>query len=309
MWNVTRADCLGFLAGQPADSIDLVFGSPPYEDARTYGIDFALAGQTWVDWMVKVFQASLRCCTGLVAFVVEGRTDDRRWSSVPALLMADLHRAGIHLRKPPVYQRVGIPGGGGQGDDHADEGGGPDWLRNDYEFVVCATRGGKLPWADGTATGHAPKWKPGGDPTHRQQDGTRVNDPGDGVGSVTMEERKRVGSHRAGRQAGRVYRPPERANPGNVIDCGAVGGGNMGDKLCHENEAPFPESLAEFFVRSFCRPGGVVCDPFSGSGTTGAVAVRHGRRFLGCDVRESQVELSRRRIAGVMAGEAEGVAS
>jgi DNA modification methylase len=83
-----------------------------------------------------------------------------------------------------------------------------------------------------------------------------------------------------------------------VIDCGAVGGGNMGSALCHENEAPFPESLAEFFVRSFCRPGGLVCDPFSGSGTTGAVAVRHGRRFVGCDLRASQVELTRRRIAG-----------
>ena len=61
----------------------------------------------------------------------------------------------------------------------------------------------------------------------------------------------------------------------------------------------FPESLVEFFVKSFCPPGGVVVDPFSGSGTTGAVAVRLGRRFLGCDVRQSQVELSRRRIASV----------
>lgn len=70
----------------------------------------------------------------------------------------------------------------------------------------------------------------------------------------------------------------------------------MGDKLCHKNEAPFPEALAEFFVRSFCPPGGIACDPFSGSGTTGAMAVRHHRRFVGCDLRRSQVELSRRRI-------------
>jgi hypothetical protein len=66
--------------------------------------------------------------------------------------------------------------------------------------------------------------------------------------------------------------------------------------LAHENEVPFPEALAEFFVRSFCPPGGLVLDCFSGSGTTGAVAVRHGRRFAGCDIRPSQVELSRRRI-------------
>lgn len=73
----------------------------------------------------------------------------------------------------------------------------------------------------------------------------------------------------------------------------------MGDKLCHGNEAPFPEILAEFFIRSFAPPGGLVLDPFAGSGTTGAVAVRWGRRFAGCDLRASQVELTRRRISEV----------
>jgi DNA modification methylase len=92
------------------------------------------------------------------------------------------------------------------------------------------------------------------------------------------------------------YRPPKLANPGNLIHC-SVGGGRIGSRLAHDNEAPFPEALAEFFVRSFCPPGGIVADCFAGSGTTGAMAVKHGRRFVGADVRTSQVELSRRRIA------------
>jgi hypothetical protein len=140
-------DCLQVLASLPPDSVNLVFGSPPYEDARTYGIAYSLSGQAWVDWMVKVFQASLRVCAGLVAIVLEGRTQDFRWSAVPALLMADLHRAGIHLRKPPIFHRYGIPGSGGK-----------DWLRNDYEFILCATRGGRLSWADPTACGQPPKY-------------------------------------------------------------------------------------------------------------------------------------------------------
>ena len=49
--NIVCADRLDFLRSLPADSVDLVFGSPPYEAARTYGIDFALRGQEWVDWM------------------------------------------------------------------------------------------------------------------------------------------------------------------------------------------------------------------------------------------------------------------
>lgn len=39
--------------------------------------------------------------------------------------------------------------------------------------------------------------------------------------------------------------------------------------------------------------------PFSGSGTTCHAAIEHGRRFVGCDLRASQVELCRRRLASV----------
>jgi DNA modification methylase len=107
-------------------------------------------------------------------------------------------------------------------------------------------------------------------------------------------------------QTRRGYNPPKLANPGNVVSCPieetsslikcSVGKGNMGSLLCHENVAPFPEKLAELFIRSFCPPGGVVLDVFLGSGTTLAVALRHGRRALGCDLLKSQCELSLRRL-------------
>ena len=72
----------------------------------------------------------------------------------------------------------------------------------------------------------------------------------------------------------------------------------MGHSLAHENEAPFPESLVEPFVRCFCPPDGVVLDPFCGSGTTLAVALRLGRGAIGVDIRESQIELTKRRLNG-----------
>jgi hypothetical protein len=112
-WHCEKADCLNFLRRLPADSVDLVCFSPPYEDCRTYGIDFALKGQAWVDWMVQVFTECQRVCKSLVACVCEGKTKDFRWSATPVLLMADLHRAGLNLRKPPIFHRVGIPGSGG----------------------------------------------------------------------------------------------------------------------------------------------------------------------------------------------------
>jgi len=250
----------------PPRSVDLVFCSPPYEDARTYGLDFSFTHQAWVDWAVPRFMACLRVCKGLVAWVVEGKTRDFRWSATPTLLMADLHRKGVNLRKPPVFHRVGIPGSGG-----------PDWLRNDYEFIICATNGGKLPWSDNIAMGKPCGYPPGGAMSNRTADGQRRN-ARTGVRLST------------GRPVTNI------ANPGNVIKCN-VGGGQMGSPLAHENEAPFPESLAEFFIRSFCPLGGIVVDPFSGSGTTVCVAERLGRHGMGFDVRQSQIDLGRRRLA------------
>jgi hypothetical protein len=84
--------------------------------------------------------------------------------------------------------------------------------------------------------------------------------------------------------------------PADIVDC-VVGGGRMGSTLASENEAPYPERLPEFFIRSFCPPGGIVADCFSGSGTTLAVALRWGRKAVCCDLRQSQVDLTLRRIA------------
>ena len=268
---ILHGDCLDVLRTMDAYSVDVVFGSPPYEAARAYGeLGFNLRGQAWVDWMVERWREFQRVSRGLVVMVVAGQTREFRWSATPALLMADLHRAGFVLRTPPIFKRVGIPGSGG-----------PDWLRNDYEFCVVTGKAGRLEWSDNVAMGHPPKWAPGGAPSHRMANGRRVHK----LHTKADPSGKRV----------QGYNPPAKANPGNVIECD-VGGGRMGSQLAHENEAPFPESLAEFFVRSFCPPGGTVLDPFCGSGTTLAVAKKHGRNAIGIDIRESQVELAGRRV-------------
>lgn len=211
------------MAGLPDDCVDLALFSPPYEAARSYSIAFNLRGQDWVDWMVRVFVQARRVCKGLVACVCEGQTRGYSWSAAPVLLMADLKRAGFVLRKPPTFCRVGIPGSGG-----------PDWWRNDYEFIVCTTRGGKLPWSDNTACGKPPTWAPGGEMSYRLLDGTRVDKV-----RVTTETAKAAG--KSARQMARdqgdklkhstsgtddgglivqaTYVPPKIANPGNLIKC------------------------------------------------------------------------------------------
>lgn len=377
-WSIEHANALEWFRAMPSQSIDLVIGSPPYERARLYlenGENLGIARSTdrWVEWMAELTVEALRVCKGLVAWVVEGTTKKFSYSASPMLLAAELVERGVTLRKPPIYQRIGIPGSGG-----------PDWLRNDYEFVICATNGGKLPWSDNTACGHPPKWGPGGEMSHRLTDGTRVNqwgqtagpraagsrradgtfqpsirpshkisaigdkkiDGGRGAKSRTKRNAHGVSDTTTRRRTGTDDREQQNAtsfdaaadgtvkgahdrleglvlaNPGNVIrptftldevrdllraagvsdeaaseiiEC-KVGGNLMGNPMCHENEAPFPESLPEFLIKSFCPPDGIAADCFSGSGTTVSMALRLGRRGIGCDLRKSQVELACRRV-------------
>ena len=42
----------------------------------------------------------------------------------------------------------------------------------------------------------------------------------------------------------------------------------------------------------------IVLDPFCGSGTTGVVALRHGRSFIGIELNPEYVELARQRVIG-----------
>lgn len=58
--------------------------------------------------------------------------------------------------------------------------------------------------------------------------------------------------------------------------------------------ATMPPDLAERCVLAGCSPGGTVLDPFSGSGTTGMVAQRHGRKYIGVDLNRDYLDMSLR---------------
>ncbi|HAM54320.1 MAG TPA: site-specific DNA-methyltransferase, partial [Candidatus Rokubacteria bacterium] len=61
--------------------------------------------------------------------------------------------------------------------------------------------------------------------------------------------------------------------------------------------ATYPEKLVEPCVLAGCPVGGTVLDPFAGSGTTGAVACRLGRNFVGIELNPEYAAMAERRIA------------
>lgn len=290
-------------------SVDLLFTSPPYVDARTYGIGAQRHCIEWVDWMLKVVREGCRVSRGLVLINCAGVTRKHRYQPAPEMLLSEWWKQGGECWRPAYWHRVGIPGSGGK-----------QWLRADVEYVLAfKLANGAIPWSDNTACGHVPKWGLGGEMSYRHADGKRRNARTGAALLAVRRQRWGGGGTSFGRRANgekiapagernefgfsaisgngryasgkpkplpiRAPRgkssgdlnengstaPPVLANPGNLLKI-IVGGGVMGSKLAHENEAPFPEKLPEFFIKSYCPPHGSVLDPFSGSGTTIAVA-------------------------------------
>ena len=148
-WAADQGDAIDWLTALPDDSIDLLVTSPPYPRARTYSMGFRKTPEEWASWMVKIVTLAAPKVRGVIAVNCEGYTEDYAYHPAPSMLEADLYRAGFNVRKGFVYHRSGIPGSGG-----------PDWMRNCWEPIVCVTRPGRLPWSDNTACGHPPKWGP-----------------------------------------------------------------------------------------------------------------------------------------------------
>jgi site-specific DNA-methyltransferase (adenine-specific) len=65
-----------------------------------------------------------------------------------------------------------------------------------------------------------------------------------------------------------------------------------------------PVDLMRWLCRLVTPPGGLILDPFCGSGSTGVAALAEGFHFLGCELNAEYVALARKRIAGPLFAEA-----
>lgn len=66
------------------------------------------------------------------------------------------------------------------------------------------------------------------------------------------------------------------------------------DESEHPTEKPV--SLCQLYIENSTQPGGVVLDPFMGSGTTGVAALRSGRRFIGIELTQQWFDVACKRL-------------
>jgi len=111
------------------------------------------------------------------------------------------------------------------------------------------------------------------------------------------EERKAKGHGRVGGEKyvdvyGGGSKPFEDKGTRNKRDCWVMASAGVRD----EHFAPFPEELPETCIKAGSKENDIVLDPFTGSGTTGFVALRLGRRFIGVELNPKFVTIAEKRF-------------
>ena len=246
---------------------DLVFTSPPYADARTYGIgcswtmdDYAALG----DAVFAALRPGGHALINVDAPVREWRPGfgtERGWHAWE--MMIDWgRRVGFRVPDRLAFGRMGSPGAyGGR-------------FRNDWEPLLWFTKPGGDSWMDRACLAVPAKYgkSAGGAGHSRRSDGTQY------VRTISGWAAEEGMTHR-----------------GSLWDYGHIGNANTGapDIEAQGHPARWPYKLSEDIVRCFCPPDGLACDPFVGAGTSAAAALEHGRRFIGGDLGSRTADVER----------------
>jgi site-specific DNA-methyltransferase (cytosine-N4-specific) len=292
-----HGDALDVLADMPDRSVDCCVTSPPYFGLRDYGQDgqygLEASPAEYVERMRLVFAQVRRvladdgtCWVNLGDSYSAGGTGS---PSATSTLAGNGHRGGgpkMHAAEPltrrtdvPAKNLLGMPWRTAfalQADGwtlrnaivwakpNAMPESVTDRLSTRYELVFLLTRSRRY-WFDLDAIREPLERNGNGDHNNGFRGARTLRDTGPNSGN----------SNPAGRNPGDVWTVPTAP-------------------FAAAHFAVMPLALAERCIQAGCKPGGTVLDPFSGSGTTGLAATRHGRRYVGIDLSADYLDLSLR---------------
>lgn len=103
-----------------------------------------------------------------------------------------------------------------------------------------------------------------------------------------------------GPNKGQLSGNPLGKNPSDVWDIPNVNAKHI-EKTAHPCQ--YPIALPQRLIKALTPANGLVLDPYSGSGTTGAAAVLEGRRFAGAEIKEEYYKIAHQRIRSAINGE------
>lgn len=257
-WHLLQADyreTCAYVAEQ--GGADLFAFSPPYCDARTYGANVSWGDADYAALGDAVFEALKPGGHALVNVDAPVREWRKGFGTErgfhPWRLMLDwAERVGFRVPDRLAFGRMGIPG------EY------PGRFRNDWEPLIWFQKPDAEGWFDRWALVEPAKLGRYAGSGHRNATptGWRISTA---QGKAAEEGLK----HR-----------------GSWWNYGLTGNAHTGAPDIEDQNHParWPYRLAEDIVRCFCPPDGLVCDPFTGAGTTAAASISWGRRFIGGDL-------------------------
>jgi DNA modification methylase len=273
-WRIIEGDCRDTLASLDAGSVQTACTSPPFWNLRDYGTGDAQLGreptrEAFAAALVGVFREVRRVLAddGTLWLNLGDTWVDRQMQMIPALVALALQADGWWLRMENIWgKRNGLPDGAAH--DR------PDYFheqvyllskRSYYYFDKDAIREESDPAQEAHNQRYARAYE-----AHDAKASARM--PG-AVNNVGIHSRPGKG----GRSKRSVWWESVAQFPG-------------------AHTATFPVGIVEPCILAGCPEGGTVLDPFAGAGTTGMVALRHGRSFIGCELSPDYVRLARDRI-------------
>jgi DNA modification methylase len=264
---VTWGDSAQWLPALPEGSVDLWFTSPPYADARSYS---RIHPDRYVDWFLPFGTCMLAATkqTGWLVLNIKNRVAKsgplrgQRHPYVYQLVLA-LQEQGWRWLETYIWSKPNaVPGRYGPR------------AKDSFEYVYAFAKGPR-PYFDLDAV-RVPYRTAASEIERRRNDRLGRRDTEAGFGRDRTKTYLRGG-----------------ADPGNVITVPQTYNQHQG---AGGHTAAMPEGVAEFFVSACSPAGGVVLDPFAGSGTTAVAARRLGRRAGGLEIHEGYVSAAHARL-------------
>lgn len=244
-------DCGVRLKDLASDSVDLIITSPPYADQRktTYG---GIKPGVYVSWFIPIadeLQRVLKPTGSFVLNIKERVVEGERHIYVMELIIEMRKRGWLYTEEYIWHKRNCYPGKW------------PNRFRDAWERCIHFTKNKKFAMYQDSVMVPMGDWK-----------NSRLKTLSD---TDRIRDESKVGSGFGKKIENWVGR--DLAYPTNVLHLAT----ECGNK---KHSAAFPESLPEWFIKLFTKPGDIVLDPFVGSGTTLRVSQRLERRSIGIEV-------------------------
>lgn len=263
--SILTGDCETILSDLPEESVDLIFTSPVYADARkkTYG---GIEPENYVEWFAPKAEQFFRVLkpTGTFVFVIKEKVIKGQRTLYVNDLISYLVRKSSWLWTEEWCWRktTSFPG---------------KWnnrFRDGFERILQFNKQRKFAMYQDAVRKPIGKWK-----DHRLK---YIGD------NDTLRYENQTGSRFAKNHSHWIGK--QFVLPDNVVECAP-------ETRNKKHSAVFPEYLPEYFIRLFSQSGDLVCDPFNGSGTTTKVAHHLGRRYYGIDIQPEYKDLAKERLS------------